>query len=106
LGQRVRLRRTPEVVFHEDRSIERGTQVLSLLNRLSQERPEPQDEKLEGALSGHGINAQSADHQFVQDKLIDHQLTDHKLTGNELDDELGDEFDDNEDDNEIVAAEE
>lgn len=38
LGQRVRLRRTPEVIFVEDRSIERGTQVLSLLNRLSQER--------------------------------------------------------------------
>jgi len=38
LGQRVRLRRTPEVVFVDDRSIERGTQVLSLLNRLSEER--------------------------------------------------------------------
>jgi ribosome-binding factor A len=38
LGHRVRLRRTPEVVFVEDRSIERGTQVLSLLNRLSEER--------------------------------------------------------------------
>lgn len=38
LGQRVRLRRTPEVVFVEDRSIERGTKVLSLLNRLSEER--------------------------------------------------------------------
>lgn len=44
LGQRVRLRRTPEVIFLEDRSIERGTQVLSLLNRLSQERKdEPED---------------------------------------------------------------
>jgi len=38
LGQRMRLRRTPEVVFVEDHSIEQGTQVLSLLNRLSQER--------------------------------------------------------------------
>ncbi|NJL20879.1 MAG: 30S ribosome-binding factor RbfA, partial [Leptolyngbyaceae cyanobacterium SM1_3_5] len=38
IGQRVRLRRTPEIVFVEDRSLERGTQVLSLLNRLSQER--------------------------------------------------------------------
>jgi ribosome-binding factor A len=38
LGQRIRLRRTPEVVFLEDRSIERGTKVLSLLNRLSEER--------------------------------------------------------------------
>lgn len=38
LGRRIRLRRTPEITFLEDRSIERGTQVLSLINRLSQER--------------------------------------------------------------------
>lgn len=46
LGHRVRLRRTPEVVFLEDRSLERGTKVLSLLNQLSQERQdsEPLDE--------------------------------------------------------------
>lgn len=40
LGQRIRLRRTPEVVFLEDRSLERGTRILSLLNRLSEERQE------------------------------------------------------------------
>jgi ribosome-binding factor A len=38
IGARVRLRRTPEVVFIEDRSIERGTKVLTLLNQLQQER--------------------------------------------------------------------
>ncbi|HIK18620.1 MAG TPA: 30S ribosome-binding factor RbfA [Leptolyngbyaceae cyanobacterium M33_DOE_097] len=38
LGQRVRLRRTPEVIFLEDHSIERGNRVLSLLNQLNQER--------------------------------------------------------------------
>jgi ribosome-binding factor A len=38
LGHRVRLRRTPEVLFVEDRSFEKGMQVLSLLNQLSQER--------------------------------------------------------------------
>lgn len=47
LGARVRLRRTPEVVFIEDRSIERGTKVLSLLNKLQLERqlenPAPED---------------------------------------------------------------
>ncbi|WP_448524559.1 30S ribosome-binding factor RbfA [Parathermosynechococcus lividus] len=37
LGQRIRLRRTPEVVFIEDRSIERGSRVLSLLNQLEQQ---------------------------------------------------------------------
>lgn len=39
LGSRIRLRRTPEVVFLEDRSIERGSRVLSLLNQLNQNRP-------------------------------------------------------------------
>jgi len=38
LGARVRLRRTPEVVFVEDRSLERGNKVLTLLNQLNQER--------------------------------------------------------------------
>ena len=39
LGARVRLRRTPEVAFVEDRSIERGNKVLSLLNQLENNRP-------------------------------------------------------------------
>ncbi|HEY9735574.1 MAG TPA: 30S ribosome-binding factor RbfA [Trichocoleus sp.] len=43
LGQRVRLRRTPEVIFKEDLSMERGTRVLSLLSQLSQERSEKGD---------------------------------------------------------------
>ena len=38
LGQRIRLRRTPEVVFIEDRGLERGDRMLSLLNQLSEER--------------------------------------------------------------------
>ncbi|HTL89613.1 MAG TPA: 30S ribosome-binding factor RbfA [Leptolyngbya sp.] len=44
LGQRIRLRRTPEVVFIEDRSLERGDKVLGLINRLTQERKDPEDE--------------------------------------------------------------
>ncbi|MBN3923924.1 30S ribosome-binding factor RbfA [Nostoc sp. NMS4] len=39
LGARVRLRRTPEVIFLEDRSIERGNKVLALLNQLNHDRP-------------------------------------------------------------------
>ena len=38
LGHRVGLRRTPEVVFLEDHSLERGDKMLLLLNKLSQER--------------------------------------------------------------------
>lgn len=37
LGQRLNLRRTPEVIFCEDRSFEEGNKVLSLLHRLDQE---------------------------------------------------------------------
>ncbi|USR89830.1 30S ribosome-binding factor RbfA [Phormidium yuhuli AB48] len=35
LGSRVRLRRTPEVQFVEDRSLERGDRTLDLLNRIT-----------------------------------------------------------------------
>ena len=38
LGSRVRLRRTPEVIFIADDSIEEGNKVLSLLNKLENER--------------------------------------------------------------------
>jgi ribosome-binding factor A len=38
LGQRVQLRRTPEVIFLEDHSLERGDKMLILLNQLSADR--------------------------------------------------------------------
>ncbi|NJK68842.1 MAG: 30S ribosome-binding factor RbfA [Microcoleus sp. CSU_2_2] len=38
LGHRVQLRRTPEVIFLQDDSLERGDKMLLLLNKLSQER--------------------------------------------------------------------
>ena len=47
LGSRVRLRRTPEVLFVEDRSIERGTRVLSLLNQLNYNRPDDESRSQE-----------------------------------------------------------
>ena len=47
LGQRMRLRRTPEVLFREDRSVERGTRVLSLINQLSEERSAKADNNAE-----------------------------------------------------------
>ena len=46
LGHRMRLRRTPEVLFIEDRSLERGTEIISLLNKLSQERQKHQTEDI------------------------------------------------------------
>ena len=40
LGRRLKMRRTPEVVFVLDRGIEKGTSVLGLLNRLEEKRQE------------------------------------------------------------------
>ena len=40
LGRRLQMRRAPEVVFHLDRGLERGTSILGLLNRLEDERKE------------------------------------------------------------------
>lgn len=39
LGHRIRLRRTPEIIFEEDTSLERGDRMLNLLNEISQNRP-------------------------------------------------------------------
>lgn len=38
LGRRLRLRRTPEIIFKEDVSFEQGAQVLNLLNQLEHKR--------------------------------------------------------------------
>ena len=40
LGSRINLRRTPTIVFLEDRSLERGDDMVNLLNKISQERQE------------------------------------------------------------------
>ncbi len=47
LGSRVRLRRTPEVLFLEDRSIERGNRVLSLLNQIKNQQTQETDKDME-----------------------------------------------------------
>lgn len=50
LGHRVRLRRTPEVIFLEDRSLERGDRILSLINQIGRDRqtnPLPQGDNAE-----------------------------------------------------------
>ena len=38
LGRRMRLRRTPEIIFKEDTSFEKGAEVLNLLSQLQHER--------------------------------------------------------------------
>lgn len=36
LGHRIRLRRSPEVIFQEDLSLQRGDEMIHLLNKISQ----------------------------------------------------------------------
>ncbi|MEM8639503.1 MAG: 30S ribosome-binding factor RbfA [Cyanobacteria bacterium P01_G01_bin.54] len=43
LGHRIRLRRTPEILFFEDRSLERGDRMVHLLNQLESQRRELPD---------------------------------------------------------------
>jgi ribosome-binding factor A len=49
LGRRLKMRRTPEVVFVLDRGLEKGNTVLGLLQRLETERRER-----EGPMAGAG----------------------------------------------------
>jgi ribosome-binding factor A len=51
LGQRIRLRRTPEVVFLEDLSLERGDRMINLINQI-EIRPE------EDFLDGNGAETE------------------------------------------------
>jgi ribosome-binding factor A len=49
LGKRVNLRRTPEISFAEDRSLERGMRVINLIEQLAQDRPAEVPETEAGA---------------------------------------------------------
>lgn len=74
LGHRVRLRRTPEVVFLEDDSLERGDRVLSLLNRISQERPT--DLEAIADAQDSDLDADLDDDEFDDDEFDDEADTD------------------------------
>jgi ribosome-binding factor A len=54
LGQRIRLRRTPEVIFVEDRSLERGDRTLHLLNQIRDTRRE--DDEITDNLEEEELN--------------------------------------------------
>lgn len=43
LGHRIRLRRSPEVKFLEDNSLERGDKMVHLLNELSRKRKQTEE---------------------------------------------------------------
>ena len=63
LGHRVRLRRTPEVVFLEDRSLERGDRILSLINQISTDR-KPDDLSEANVDEGNDLSETDADEDF------------------------------------------
>ena len=43
LGHRIRLKRSPEVTFMEDRSLERGDKMVHLLNEISRSRKQNEE---------------------------------------------------------------
>lgn len=43
LGHRIRLKRSPEVTFMEDRSLERGDKMVHLLNEISRSRKQKEE---------------------------------------------------------------
>ena len=43
LGHRIRLRRSPEITFVEDRSLERGDRMVHLLNEISRNRKQTEE---------------------------------------------------------------
>jgi ribosome-binding factor A len=43
LGHRIRLRRTPELIFLEDTSLERGDRLLNLLNQIKEIHPDTEE---------------------------------------------------------------
>ncbi|HEY9626648.1 MAG TPA: 30S ribosome-binding factor RbfA [Coleofasciculaceae cyanobacterium] len=86
LGQRIRLRRTPEVVFIEDLSFDRGTKVLSLINQLSRERkdiPESSGDRWEVA-SDRPSDSKTDD---FADADLEEDLEDDNFGYGDLDDE-------------------
>ncbi|MFZ0409733.1 MAG: 30S ribosome-binding factor RbfA [Cyanobium sp.] len=62
LGRRLKMRRTPEVVFLLDKGLERGTTVLGLLGRLEADRLS-RGEVPEGTGAGSGATEAGADAQ-------------------------------------------
>ncbi len=50
LGQRLELRRVPQLDFRFDRSLERGQRILNLIDQIEEEKEEtPGDDESEGA---------------------------------------------------------
>jgi ribosome-binding factor A len=53
LSRRLNMRRTPELVFHHDKGLAEGVEVLGLINRLSQERKQSDQDGAESSCEGN-----------------------------------------------------
>lgn len=61
LGHRVRLRRTPEVLFIEDRGLEEGSRIISLIDQLSHERKSIDEQLAESDVAESDVAELDAD---------------------------------------------
>jgi ribosome-binding factor A len=61
LGRRLKMRRTPEVVFVLDRGLEKGNTVLGLLQRLETERREREEPMAEAGAADPADDADGTD---------------------------------------------
>jgi len=104
LGQRIRLRRTPEVTFLEDVGLERGDRVLTLLNQLSQERPPDDIEGNETTPTNLAIESNSAPTDSDDNEEDDLEEEEDDLE--EEEDDLEEEEDDLEEDEDDLKEEE
>ncbi len=86
IGQRVRLRRTPEIFFRHDTSLERGDKIITLLNRLKESERSMAD--AEAAFAAGGNDTEDLAEDWAED-LDDAELAD-------LDDASDDAGDDDE----------
>jgi ribosome-binding factor A len=108
IGQRIRLRRTPEIIFVEDLSLARGTEVLGLINRLTEERKSSGVEDWLNsepiALATNDVDDEDVDDEDVDDEdLDDEDVDDEDLDDEDLDDEDVDDEDVDDEDGEADA---
>jgi ribosome-binding factor A len=97
LGRRLKMRRTPELVFVLDRGFERSANVLGILHQLEQKRLEKGD---------LGTEADAGNDEAVEADELDEENTDYDEAADEADDEGEDEEEDVKDDEDYEGDDE
>ena len=99
LGRRLKMRRTPELVFVLDRGFERSANVLGILHQLEQKRLEKGDFVIAAASTDEAVEADELD-----DENADYDDADADVDGEGEDEDYED--DDEDMDNEFEEADE